>query len=170
MPISLFVSRLIRYTRAVSGHVNASLAIENPSPDLTAAQGVNHITNFVARLRWDPEAARDSALHLTRTTHVQAAVLARSLRGTPFDRPDVTLSTGVFGLNVSGVLVPKWDADDRVKFVGNGAWASPIYHRPRHARGQDAVNDADNHQLRALFVCPVTSATSASGSRPSRRP
>ena len=41
--ISLFRQPLLRYTRALTGHLNASLALENPSPDLTGAQGVNHI-------------------------------------------------------------------------------------------------------------------------------
>ena len=151
--ISLFRQPLIRYTRALTGHLNASLALENPSPDLTGAQGVNHIPDFIARLRWDPEAARDSALRLTRTTHVQAALLARSLRGTPFDRPDMTLSTGAFGANVSGVLVPKWDSDDRVKFAGNGGWGIGRYITDLGTLGgQDAVYDATTNQLRALLV------------------
>ena len=151
--ISLFRQPLLRYTRALTGHLNASLALENPSPDLTGAQGVNLVPDFIARLRWDPEAARGSALRLTRTSHVQAALLARSLRGTPFDRPDMTLSTGAFGANVSGVLVPKWDRDDRVKFAGNAGWGIGRYITDLGTLGgQDAVYDATTNQLRALLV------------------
>ena len=133
--------------------MNGSLALENPSPDLTGAQGVNLVPDFIARLRWDPEAARDSLLRLTRTSHVQAALLARSLRGTPFDRPDMTLSTGAFGANVSGVLLPKWDRDDRVKFAGNAGWGIGRYITDLGTLGgQDAVYDATTNQLRALLV------------------
>ena len=37
--ISLFRQPLLRYTRAITGHLNASLALENPSPDLTGRAG-----------------------------------------------------------------------------------------------------------------------------------
>ena len=151
--ISLFRQPLLRYTRAITGHLNGSLALENPSPDLTGAQGVNLVPDFIARLRWDPEAARGGTLRLTRTSHVQAALLARSLRGTPFDRPDTTLSTGAFGANVSGVLLPNWDRDDRVKFAGNAGWGIGRYITDLGTLGgQDAVYDATTNQLRALLV------------------
>ena len=151
--ISLFRQPLLRYTRGITGHLNGSLALENPSPDLTGAQGVNLVPDFIARIRWDPEDAHESLLHLTRTSHVQAALLARSLRGTPFDRPDATLSTGAFGANVSGVLLPKWDRDDRVKFAANAGWGIGRYITDLGTLGgQDAVYDATTNQLRALLV------------------
>ena len=151
--ISLFRQPLLRYTRALTGHLNASLALENPSPDLTGAQGVNLVPDFIGRLRWDPEAARGGSLRLTRTSHVQAALLARSLRGTPTNGSDMTLSTGAFGANVSGVLLPKWDRDDRVKFAGNAGWGIGRYITDLGTLGgQDAVYDATTNQLRALFV------------------
>ena len=151
--ISLFRQPLLRYTRAMTGHINGSLALENPSPDLTGAEGVNLVPDFIARLRWDPEAAHSSAVRLTSTSHVQAALIARSLRGTPFDRPDTTLATGAFGANVSGVLVPKWDRDDRVKFAGNAGWGIGRYITDLGSLGgQDAVYDAAANQLRALPV------------------
>ncbi len=92
-------------------------------------------------------------MRLTRTSHVQAALLARSLRGTPFDRSDMTLSTGAFGANVSGVLLPKWDRDDRVKFAGNAGWGIGRYITDLGIfGGQDAAYDATTNQLRALLV------------------
>ena len=153
MPSRSFASRFFAIRAAITGHMNGSLALENPSPDLTGAQGVNLVPDFIARLRWDPEAAPDSLLRFTRTSHVQAALLARSLRGTPFDRPDTTLSTGAFGANVSGVLLPKWDRDDRVKFAGNAGWGIGRYITDLGTLGgQDAVYDPTTNQLRALLV------------------
>jgi len=38
--------------------------------------------------------------------------------------PEQTLTTGGFGVNVSGVLVPRWDLDDREKFAVNTGAAS----------------------------------------------
>ena len=51
--ISLFRQPLLRYTRALTGHLNTSVALENPSPDLTGAQGVNLVPDFITRLRWN---------------------------------------------------------------------------------------------------------------------
>lgn len=151
--ISLFRQPLVRYSRAIRGHMNVALALENPAPDLTGAQGVNLVPDFVARLRWEPDTARGIGVRLTRTAHVQVALLARGLRGEPFDRPDVTLSTGGFGGNVSGVLVPKWDTDDRIKFASNAGWGIGRYITDLGTLGgQDAVYDATTNQLRALSV------------------
>ena len=65
----------------------------------------------------------------------------------------MTLSTGAFGANVSGVLLPIWDRDDRVKFAVNGGWGIGRYIADLGTLGgQDAVYDATSNQLRALFV------------------
>jgi len=48
----------------------------------------------------------------------------RTLRGELTTRPDQTLTTGGVGVNVSGVLVPRWDLDDREKFAVNTGAAS----------------------------------------------
>ncbi len=151
--ISLFRQPLVRYTRPIWGDVGLALALENPAPDLSGAQGVNLTPDFIARLRWQPERARGGALRLTRTEHVQAAVLVRTLRGTPEDQPDLTLSTQGFGVNVSGILVPRWDAEDRVKFASNAGWGiGRCITDLGTLGGQDAVYDADVNQLRALPV------------------
>jgi hypothetical protein len=154
--ISLFRQPLVRYTHPLGGRMNLAFALENPAPDLSGAQGVNFTPDFIARLRWDPEYAKGAALRLTRTAHVQAAILVRQLRGELTDQPAATLSTGGFGVNVSGVLVPRWDADDRVKFASNAGWGIGRYITDLGTLGgQDAVYDATSNQLRAL---PVSSA------------
>jgi hypothetical protein len=59
----------------------------------------------------------------------------------------------VSGGNVSGVLVPRWDADDRFKFASNFAWGIGRYITDLGTLGgQDAVYDPLRNQLRALVV------------------
>lgn len=153
--ISLFRQAQVRYTRPFREHFEWALAIENPAPDLTGASGVNLTPDVILRARWQPGARRDRAL-FSRLSHVQAAVLIRTLRGELVENPDTTLSTGGGGLNVSGVLAPPWDADDRVKFATNNGWGIGRYIKDLEALGgQDAVYDATANDLRAL---PVASA------------
>jgi hypothetical protein len=79
----------------------------------------------------------------------------RTLRGEVNEQPELTLATGGFGGNVSGVLVPRWDPDDRVKFAVNAGWGIGKYITDLGTLGgQDAVYDAAMETLRAL---PVTS-------------
>ncbi len=87
---------------------------------------------------------------------MQAAILVRTLRGEVTDQPDTTLSTGGFGANISGVLVPRWDPDDRFKFAVNSGWGIGRYITDLGTLGgQDAVYDPVANSLRAL---PVYSA------------
>ena len=152
--ISMVRQPLLRYTRAIREQLSLALALENPAPDLTGAEGVNVTPDFVARFRWEPKKNRQ--LLLTSTEHVQAALLVRTLRGEPTDDPGTTLSTGGVGLNVSGVSVPRWDSDDRVKFAANYGWGIGRYITDLGTLGgQDAVFDPIDDELRAL---PVTSA------------
>jgi hypothetical protein len=151
--ISLFRQPQIRWTRMIHSRYDLALALENPSPDLTGAQGVNLTPDFIVRLRWEPDRKRGLATLFTHTAHVQASVLVRQLRGEVSDQPDVTLATGGFGANVSGVLVPRWNADDRVKFAANvgqgiGRYISDL----SSLGGQDAAYDAVRVALRALPV------------------
>jgi hypothetical protein len=153
--ISLFRQPQVRYSRRLRETLGLALALENPAPDLTDAQGVSLIPDFIARLRWEPEIPHHGLLG-GRAAHVQAAILARQLRGELTDQPDVTLSTGGFGLNVSGVLTPRWDPDDRVKFASNNGWGIGRYITDLGTLGgQDAVFDPTSNTLRAL---PVWSA------------
>ena len=107
--ISLFRQPQIRFTQPLRDNLNVSLAVENPAPDLTGAQGVNVTPDFIGRLRWEPTEGVPGPHLLGRTAHVQAAILVRTLRGEVTDQPETTLSTGGFGANISGVLVPRWD-------------------------------------------------------------
>jgi DcaP outer membrane protein len=148
--ISLFRQPQLRYTRALHPAFDLALALENPAPELTGASGVNVTPDFIARIRWNPE---KRPTLLTRTAHVQAAVLLRTLRGEVADRPELTLSTGGFGFNISGVLIPRWDADDRIKFASNGGWGIGRYITDLGSLGgQDGVYDPTTESLRALSV------------------
>jgi DcaP outer membrane protein len=149
--ISLFRQAQIRYTRPVRDTLSLSLAVENPSPDLTGAAGVNLTPDFVARLRWDPPKPVTGIT--TNVAHVQTAALVRTLRGAPAGATDSTLSTSGFGVNVSGVLIPKWDRAGRIKFSTNNGWGIGRYIKDLEALGgQDAVYDPTLGQLRALGV------------------
>jgi DcaP outer membrane protein len=151
--ISLFRQPQVRYTWPLKPTVNVALALENPAPDLTGAQGVNLTPDFIARLRWEPEAGHRLRGLLGKAAHVQGAILVRTLRGEATDQPDLTLTTGGFGVNVSGVLVPRWDPDDRVKFAGNVGWGIGKYITDLGTLGgQDAVFNPTDNSLEALQV------------------
>ena len=63
------------------------------------------------------------------------------------------LITGGIGGNISGVLVPRWDADDRIKFAVNAGSGIGRYIADLSSLGgQDAVYDAVQVSLRALPV------------------
>ena len=151
--ISLFRQPQLRYTRAIRPTFDLALAVENPAPDLTGASPVNLTPDFIARVRWNPA----TPAHLFgRAAHVQAAVLVRTLRGEVADRPELTLSTGGAGLNVSGVLIPRWDLDDRIKFAANGGWGIGRYITDLGTLGgQDGVYDPVTETLRSLPVSSV---------------
>ena len=154
--ISLFRQPQIRFTQPFRDNLSASLAVENPAPDLTGAQGVNSTPDFIARLRWEPKQGVPGPHLFGRTAHVQAAILVRTLRGEVTAQPDTTLSTGGFGGNLSGVLVPRWDSDDRFKFAVNTGWGIGRYITDLGTLGgQDAVYDPVADSLRSL---PVYSA------------
>ena len=151
--ISLFRQPQVRYTQSLNDRLMLALALENPAPDLTGAQGVNLTPDFIARLRWQPKEEHGIRRLLGRSAHVQAAILVRTLRGEVTDQPDLTLSTGGFGGNVSGVFVPRWDADDRVKFAVNGGWGIGKYITDLGTLGgQDAIYNPVDNSLEALPV------------------
>ena len=53
--ISQFRQPLIRWTPGGTGsRYQWALALENPAPDLTGAQGVTFTPDFVARFSWEP--------------------------------------------------------------------------------------------------------------------
>ena len=169
--ISLFRQPLLRYTHSLKPTLILALALENPAPDLTGAQGVNLTPDFIARVRWDPDEGHRLRGLLGRTAHVQAAILVRQLRGEVTDQPEATLSTGGVGLNVSGVLVPRWDADDRVKFAVNGGWGIGKYITDLGTLGgQEPSSTRSTTASRRCASAPAISATSDSGGRHSVQP
>jgi hypothetical protein len=148
--ISLFRQPQLRYTRQLRRNVDLSLALENPAPDLTGAEGVNMTPDVIARVRWEP--GRGLSGRLLRTQHVQATILARQLRGEEADSFE-TVSTGALGANVSGVLVARWDPDDRIKFASNVGWGIGKYITDLGTLGgQDGVFDPETGDLEALQV------------------
>ncbi len=149
--ISRFRQPLFRWTPSAAGsRYQWALAVENPAPDLTGAQGVNYTPDFVARLRFEPGRKQGLLLY---TGHLQASVLARQLRGEVPGESDTALATGGIGGTISGVLVPRWDADDRIKFAVNGGSGIGRYIADLSSLGgQDAVYDPVQVRLRALPV------------------
>ena len=150
--ISLFRQPQIRFTQPLRANVNVSLAIENPAPDLDGAQGVNSTPDFIARLRWEPKRAARPAPARSRTTRAGRNPRAHPSRELT-DQPETTLSTGGFGFNVSGVMAPRWDSDDRIKFASNNGWGIGRYITDLGTLGQqDAIFDPTTDSLRALPV------------------
>ena len=149
--ISLFRQPLFRWTpSSTSSRYQWAMALENPAPALTGAEGVNYTPDFVARLRYEPGRKRGLLLY---TGHVQAALLLRQLRGEVSGQPELTLMTGAIGGNVSGVLVPRWAAHDRIKFAVNAGSGIGRYIADLSSLGgQDAVYDPVQVSLRALQV------------------
>jgi hypothetical protein len=141
--ISQFREPQLRYTRALREQVHLALALENPAPDLTGAQGVNLTPDFIARIRWEPKKSHEL---FTTAQHIQAAILARQLRGEVTDQPELTLSTGGFGVNVSGVLAPRW---------ARGDFTRPSSRRSRMASSASAT----------LIFSPATLCIARSGRR-----
>jgi hypothetical protein len=151
--ISLFRQPQIRYSFPLREGVRLALALENPAPDLTGASGVNLTPDLIARVRWEPKSGVVGPLRLGATEHVQASIIGRQLRGELPDQPSATLSTGGVGFNLSGVLMPRWSKDDRVKFATNNGWGIGKYITDLGTLGgQDAVYDPLTGQLRALPV------------------
>jgi len=147
--ISLFRQVQIRWTQPLRERLAFSLAIEDPAPSVTGANGVSLTPDLIARLRWEPE---KKGL-LERLGHVQTAVLVRTIRAEPFDQPNQTLTTGGIGGNVSGVLTPRWDGDDQFKFAayagtGIGRYITDL----GTLGGQDAYYDSATNTLKALPV------------------
>jgi hypothetical protein len=150
--LSRFRQAQVRYTMPLRSQLDVAVAVENPAPDLTGAEGVNLTPDFVARVRWKPQQGLKGLV--TQTAHVQAAILARTLRGELADQSAV--STGGFGVTISGVLIPRWHSEDRIKFAAYSGWGLGRYITDLNAAGgQDAVYDATNGTLRAL---PASSA------------
>ena len=60
----------VRWSLPLSSRIRLALALEDPTPEITNATGINQVPDFVARVRWDP----------ARGGHLQFATLGRQLR------------------------------------------------------------------------------------------
>jgi len=149
--ISRFRQPLFRFTpNGTSARYQWAFAVENPAPDLTGAQGLNFTPDFIARLKFQPGQRRGLAVF---TDHIQASLLVRQLRGKAPGQSNEALATGGIGGNISGVVVPRWDGDDRIKFAVNaGSGIGRYIAHLRSLGGRDAVYDPVQVSLRALPV------------------
>jgi hypothetical protein len=140
--IVLFRQAQIRWSFAPVERLRLAIALEDPRPDITGAQGVNQMPDFIVRGRWEPK----------RGGHVQAAGLFRQIRGAPTDRPNDVIGGPGWGATISGRLPsPIWSKRDSVMFQHNkgegiGRYISDL----SAAGGQDAVYDPEQHTLHIL--------------------
>ena len=151
--ISLFRQPLLRWTTSLSERFSLALAAENPAPDITGANGVSQVPDFVARLRFDRRGRFVPGNLFSGRGHTQIAFLLRQIRGEPADRPNQTLSTAGFGVHVSGRIATAWAERDFVTFAtaagkGIGRYITDL----GTLGGQDAVYDETSNRLQALPV------------------
>ncbi len=152
--ISLFRQTGIRWTRPLNDRYEMAFAIENPSPDITGASGINQIPDVIARVRFNAGEQPTGRRILFRSGgHTQAAFLLRQIRGEPDQVPNQTLSTGGYGIHVSGRLPAPWRSQDYLKFAtaagsGIGRYITDL----GTLGGQDAVYDPQRNALIALPV------------------
>ena len=140
--IVLFRQPQIRWSFAVTERVRLALALEDPKPDLTGANGVSQAPDVIARARFEPR----------RGGHVQLAGIYRRLRGEPVDRPNEIVGASGYGVNISGRLTsPVWADKDRVLFQHNsGAGLGRYITDLSTAGGQDGVYNPTTHALEVL--------------------
>jgi hypothetical protein len=157
--IALFRQAQVRYTRPVSEHVDVAAALENPAPDITNAKGVSQVPDFVLRVRWRPAEGSKGLFGLglgkfPKGSHVNLAFLFRQIRGEPLDKPNTTLSTGGYGVGLSGRLGSRWQPEKgQVLFSfyagdGIGRYVTDL----GTLGGQDAVYDTPTDTIQALPV------------------
>ena len=153
--ISLFRQPGIRWTRPFKDSYELALAIENPSPDLTGASGVNQVPDFIARVRFNTEREPFGPAPAVSRRRSRAGRAARSgsCAASQIDQANTTLSTGGIGVHVSGRLPAPWRQQDYLKFAtaagtGIGRYIADL----GTLGGQDAVYDAGANTLIALSV------------------
>jgi len=155
--IALFRQPQVRYTRRLGERFDLAGSLENPSPDITNAQGVSQVPDLVVRVRWRPRETPRGLLGmnlLRGDAHVNVALLVRQIRGEPLDQPNTTLSTPGLGVGVSGRLVSPWQPErGQVLFSayagsGIGRYITDL----RTLGGQDAVYDSATNTIQALPV------------------
>jgi hypothetical protein len=149
--ISLFRQPQIRWTKALRENASLAISVENPSPDVTGATGVNQVPDVVARIHLDREELPLFGF-LGKGGHLQAAVLARQIRAEAPDRPNETFSTAGFGANLSGQMFTKWrEGRDNFTYAVNGGTGIGRYVTDLGSLGgQDAVYDPETDSLQPL--------------------
>jgi hypothetical protein len=132
----------IRWSFAPTERLRVAVALEDPRPELTGADGVNQVPDSIVRVRWQPR----------RGGHMQTAVLLREIRGAPSDRPNDVVGRAGWGLTVSGRLPsPLWPERDQLLFEHNVGTGIGRYISDLSAEGgQDGVYDAATHEMRLL--------------------
>jgi hypothetical protein len=156
--ISLFRQPQMRWFRPLGERFSVAASLENPSPQITGAAGVNQVPDLVGRVRWEPrQDIRVPFGLLQGGAHVQAAILLRQVRGASEDHPHDAVSTGGFGVTVSGRLSVPWKARrDFITFATNfGTGIGRYITDLGSLGGQDAVFDPATNSLEPL---PVGSA------------
>jgi hypothetical protein len=150
--ISLFRQPQIRWTQPLRDNLKLALALENPNPQVTGANGVNQVPDVVLRLRWEPSGERGPLGLVTKLGHLHAGFLLRQVRAEALDRPNTTLATGGFGFNLSGRLNPGWwnEKDDVTLALYAGKGSGRYITDLRAIGGQDAVYDPVADSLLAL--------------------
>jgi hypothetical protein len=151
--ISLFRQPGIRWTKPMSNRTQLAIAVENPSPDITGASGVNQIPDLIGRVRFSASEDASAGRLLRGDGHMQAALLIRQIRGEADERPNEIISTSGYGIHFSGRLPARWRRQDYLKFAtaagrGIGRYITDL----GTAGGQDAVYDPLTNTLRALPV------------------
>jgi hypothetical protein len=142
--IVLFRQPQIRWSLPLSERLRLALALEDPKPDLTGAEGVNQVPDFIARVRWEPRFGG----------HVQLSGIVRQLRGEPTDEANQIAAASGYGVNISGRLpFPYLHERDRLLFQHNSGRGIGRYISDLSTLGgQDAVFDSVARELRALDV------------------
>jgi hypothetical protein len=154
--IALFRQPLVRYSHRLGERFRLAAALENPAPDITNAAGVSQVPDLVLRVGWRPVEGRDFLRQklFRQDTHVNLAFLLRQIRAEPIDQPNTTLSTGGFGVGLSGRLTAPWQPErGQVTFSayagsGIGRYITDL----GSLGGQDAYYDPGTSTIEALPV------------------
>jgi hypothetical protein len=154
--IALFRQPLLRYSHRLGERFSLAAALENPAPDITNAAGVSQVPDLVLRVGWRPVEGQGFLRQklFRQDTHVNLALLFRQIRGEPIDQPNVTLSTGGFGVGLSGRLTAPWQPErGQITFSayagsGIGRYVTDL----GSLGGQDAYYDAGTNDIEALPV------------------
>jgi hypothetical protein len=138
----------IRFTEIWENGWNLAASIENPSPEITGAEGVSLVPDIVVKTYLD-----------FGDTHLRIGGVVRQIIGESASQPNETAEVGGFGLTAGGRLPSPWHEDDN--FVFQVTYGRAIGHYINDLRaegGQDAVYDSTTNSLQALRVLSLYGA------------